>query len=937
MKMTSKPESGRWAAAGVFGVLLVLACIAVLPHADDQTTPPATEAAQPHTPALEAATAAAPEATTAAAPEATTAAAPEAVAQDAEATDIPEPSPDAEVAQSPAPATPADAPQTTATGSTDLLSIAREQWLQGDARGVVSTLSPWLDTRTRPYGRTRHAGHLLLGLAHMELENWRLASRNFYKVRRSTGPLAPYGAWYEAKADHLRGRHHVAIRECRDYRSRYEDGTHADECLLLIGHAHAAAGQRFSSVASYSDYLDKHPDTPRTEEIQLAKTLAYVASAPKQAIRMLHELALSHSYPSTDLAVQAALVRLSEQGHEVAPPDDPTSRTRRAEALRRSGQHEAAWALFEELSAAGDEDKRLQTWTEDNVERFAWGTREYEVYAKVLTAQYDAEPSADLAWKIFRAWSRDGRYDKAVEWGRRGLEKHASHHRWRAAYDDMAWATLHAGLYEESAERWMGLTKRGGAFGRKARFYAAFSSLQHGDWETAIAGFDKLLKRPGEEESRALYWRAKARAASGDEEGAQADYLAAASADLTGWYTMVRQPRAPVTGKAWRIRDGRWHGPPPLIPPTWEEVFFLGRRPSAEEPEEKTALQSALPAWAAREGAWAAHTRSVIEEAVRSATLQHFKWSDTQLAPAAPTLPDGYLPSRYWDAAQAQKQSQRFAESNKEVWPDLPAAHDLARIGEYADAARIVHAAYAEWLKAWNNPKASDARLVAIRELSINKASWRPLLLFVRDHYHAARATHGLHKSAEDDAERNANLRLAYPVVAAGEIWRHSQEFNVDPYLVMGIMRQESSYRNTALSRVGAIGLIQVMPSTGARVAAMMGEQTYSPLDLEDPSTNLRYGTFYLSKLLDRFDGVFPLAVASYNGGPHNVSRWYERHQGEIDLDAYVEQIEYDETRDYVKRVSGHYSRYVSIYEGDDAQVALPATPRGDDATVINF
>ena len=117
----------------------------------------------------------------------------------------------------------------------------------------------------------------------------------------------------------------------------------------------------------------------------------------------------------------------------------------------------------------------------------------------------------------------------------------------------------------------------------------------------------------------------------------------------------------------------------------------------------------------------------------------------------------------------------------------------------------------------------------------------------------------------------------------------------------------------------------------------MMGEHAYSPGDLEDPAINLRYGIYYFSKLLDRFDGVFPLAVASYNGGPHNVSRWYERHQGNIDLDAYVEQIEYDETRDYVKRVSGHYARYVAIYEGTDARVALPPSPRGDDAAIIDF
>ena len=114
----------------------------------------------------------------------------------------------------------------------DPLTIARERWLERDARGVVAVLSPWLETRSRPYGRPRNSGHLLLGLAHMQLENWNLASRHFYRVRRTGGPLAAYGAWYEAKVDHLRGRHQVAIRECRGYRERYPSGAHADECLL---------------------------------------------------------------------------------------------------------------------------------------------------------------------------------------------------------------------------------------------------------------------------------------------------------------------------------------------------------------------------------------------------------------------------------------------------------------------------------------------------------------------------------------------------------------------------------------------------------------------------------------------------------------------------------------------------------------------------------
>jgi soluble lytic murein transglycosylase len=174
-------------------------------------------------------------------------------------------------------------------------------------------------------------------------------------------------------------------------------------------------------------------------------------------------------------------------------------------------------------------------------------------------------------------------------------------------------------------------------------------------------------------------------------------------------------------------------------------------------------------------------------------------------------------------------------------------------------------------------------------------------------------------------------------VVRPDEIWAHAQTYNVDPWVMLGLMRQESTYRNTALSPVGAIGLVQVMPRTGARVAAMLGEQRYSPGDLEDPAVNLRYGIFYFSKLLDRFDGVFPLAVASYNGGPHNVSRWYRPLVGKIELDALVEQMQYDETRDYVKKVTGNYARYVALYEPTGARVVVPLKPAGDHAEIINF
>ncbi len=843
------------------------------------------------------------------------------------------------------PAAPSIAPGTVPPLSNDPIVIARERWLEGDSRGVIAVLTPWLESKAGPHGRVRISGHLLLGLAHMDQKNWNLASTHFYRVRRAGGPLASYGAWYEAKVDLLRGRHAVAASECRQYREKWPTGPHADECLLLVGDAYSAAGNRGAGVASYKEYLEKHPDTPRKEEIELATTLAWVQSSPKQAIPLLQELSLTHSYPSTDLAVQAALQELAARGFAVAMPTDPSTQMRRAEALRRSGQYEAAWSLFLDLAKAPDADPQLKAWADDNEERFALGTRQYDVYANVLSEQYAQAPDGELAWKIFRAWARDGRYDKAVEWGHKGLNDHPTHHRWRGAAVDMAWATLHAGLYGESADRWEALSKRGGDFGRKARFYSAFSALQAGDTETALRRFDDLLDSPGHQRARALYWRGRTRRSMGDENGAVDDLKAASEVDHSGWYTLLQQPSPPQPDPGWRSRDGRWHGVLPVSLPDWKRpqqrlVTAVGAFPK-EQPVHWTAQgqsRAALTIPTERSGAWSTLSWNHLQQTARKPVVNASALSPYAEVPSSnPVLPDGYEVCRYWDPADAQKTFYQFAEAQQAIWPDLPAAHDLAIAGEYTDAARLVYAAYEEWGDVLARGPGEDPRRQKIRALNMNLQSWRPFLLFVRDHYHAARACYGLHKTADTDQERIANLKLSYPVVEPVEIWKYSQLYNVDPYLVLGIMRQESTYRNTALSPVGAIGLIQVMPRTGARIAAMLGEHTYSPGDLEDPSVNLRYGIYYLSKLLDRFDGVFPLAVASYNGGPHNVSRWYEQNAGKISLDALVEQIEYDETRDYVKKVSGHYAHYIAIYEGADAAVVVPPRPLGDDATVIDF
>ncbi|MEC8425451.1 MAG: lytic transglycosylase domain-containing protein, partial [Myxococcota bacterium] len=300
-------------------------------------------------------------------------------------------------------------------------------------------------------------------------------------------------------------------------------------------------------------------------------------------------------------------------------------------------------------------------------------------------------------------------------------------------------------------------------------------------------------------------------------------------------------------------------------------------------------------------------------------------------------MPDGYVPSEFWDPTQADADFARFTEAHKALWPGLPAAYDLASAGLYTDSARVLFDIYEEWRDVQLNGAGGAPRRQQIESLGLKVQHWRPFLLLVLDHHHAARACSGLDRYVDDDADADIVRRLAYPVVRPREVWSYSQRFDVDPFLVMAVMRQESTYRNTALSPVGAIGLVQVMPRTGAKVAALLGEHRYSPRDLEDPEVNLRYGIYYLGELLDRFDGVFPMAVGSYNGGPHNMSRWYKPRRDAVPTDLFVELIQYDETRDYVKRVTGHYAEYVRTYKGADARVRIPDRPMGDDATVIDF
>lgn len=134
----------------------------------------------------------------------------------------------------------------------------------------------------------------------------------------------------------------------------------------------------------------------------------------------------------------------------------------------------------------------------------------------------------------------------------------------------------------------------------------------------------------------------------------------------------------------------------------------------------------------------------------------------------------------------------------------------------------------------------------------------------------------------------------------------------VDPYLIAAIIREESQYDLKAVSRVGAIGLMQVMPATANNVAQRMGIPAVGRDDLFDQETNIRIGVRYVEQLLKQFSGNLVYTVAAYNAGPIAVSTWLTQHRNHSQ-DEFVELIPYQETRQYVKRVLRSYREYVRL------------------------
>ena len=228
-----------------------------------------------------------------------------------------------------------------------------------------------------------------------------------------------------------------------------------------------------------------------------------------------------------------------------------------------------------------------------------------------------------------------------------------------------------------------------------------------------------------------------------------------------------------------------------------------------------------------------------------------------------------------------------------------------------------------------------DVRIARLRFFGahgIEEAHWEALALCRALHDNPARATYieaiaqagfahmafqwenHLSKNGDDDDRPPPPTTLLYPRVYWPVIQKVSKETGVDPYLLLAVAKQESTFRARIQSTAGAVGVMQLMPSTARWMAEITKEITIEEVnDLHSPRNSIRIGAYYLRRLKDNTKGDIVEALAAYNGGPGNVAKWQKRFPN-LKADEFIESIPFDETRHYVKRVLGYYAAYHSIY-----------------------
>ena len=236
--------------------------------------------------------------------------------------------------------------------------------------------------------------------------------------------------------------------------------------------------------------------------------------------------------------------------------------------------------------------------------------------------------------------------------------------------------------------------------------------------------------------------------------------------------------------------------------------------------------------------------------------------------------------------------------------PSALTAQEKAGAGANPGLQRALHAIHIglrpEGIREWNyttnlhtSGGMNDRELLAAADLACQRQVWDRCI------------------NTSDRTKEAIDFEQRFPMPLREIVVRRASEIKLDPAFVYGLIRQESRFIMDARSHVGASGLMQVMPATAKWTAKKIGLTQFTPDQITDREVNVTIGTAYLKLVLDDFEGSMPMATAAYNAGPGRPRSW--RNGPVIEAAIWAENIPFNETRDYVKKVLSNTTNYAAL------------------------
>ena len=712
---------------------------------------------------------------------------------------------------------------------------------------------------------------------------------HFDRALEAFEEAAPLGLANRDRFDLLRaesllhlGRAGEAITALSVWRAAYPNSPWRHRALFRQGDAQSAAGDLTAALSTWTAALSTYPEYPARGAVWLAMAdvelrLGHPVEAQRWALRVVS------TFPGDPVSASAALfvsrVFPQEATSTLAPTRlaSPEERLSTGADLRKRKRFREAVAMFVALASDGTAAKALRADARWHKARTLWESGEFkEALVDFQALKGVAEAAGDTRhlrrchrW-IGYTLERLGRTDEAAL--SLALASGNAETPPQPVVEDIAWLYFNAGAYKKS-EPWFARLRKTSA-GPSIHWIRTWLDYRLGRFELAAKAF---LSMPGD---RSRYWAARAWQGAREKVKAVDLFRAISRGAPTGYYGYQAQARLRELGEPVAELEAEAPGSGPsdggqkLVPRETGlsalAALFGSTFPQLSQAAELEALGEPFAA--------AVSLRAVSDE------LRAFRDARPR-GKALKTWTHVYRP--YVD----NRGDTQRAEWGRTIVPAVERALVPSDLSRGAGLARAV---------------SSD----------LSKRLGQAFAALGDPHYARRHGFIGaLPRNLPEDVGSKPDWKRRYPLPFTEVVERNAKHYGLDPLLLFAFMTVESSWNPLAISRSNARGLMQVMPHTGGLIAERLGLRNFGSVLLFEPEVVLEMSAWYIHELLHKFKGQAPLAIASYNAGPHRVGAWLAR-KPTLPLDELIEEIPYDEAREYTKKVIRFWGLYRRIYVG---------------------